>query len=131
MPLVLQPYCSTTSSSSITSCSSSLCAVNMASRVLSERQKNIRSKFWTLKNRYYPILFLCFSSFLSYNFFQQILFTKKKFQHLKKSELLFSGGPEHIILNYVLYNFGLHFGQNLFLPTKFYATIFIWPYLSS
>ena len=50
-------------------------------RVLSERQKKNRSKFWTLKNRYCPILFLCFSSFLSYNFFQQILFAKKNYSN--------------------------------------------------
>ena len=34
---------------------------DLQARVLSERQKKIRSQFWTLKNRYYPILFLCFS----------------------------------------------------------------------
>ena len=39
-------------------------------RVLSERQKKFWSQFWTLKKRYCPILFLCVSSFLGYNFFQ-------------------------------------------------------------
>ena len=32
-------------------------------RVLSERQNKIRSKFWTRKNTYYPILFLFFLHF--------------------------------------------------------------------
>ena len=44
---------------------------NNWTRVLSERQKKIRSQFWTPKKRYYPILFWCFSSFLSYNFFKK------------------------------------------------------------
>ena len=87
-------------------------------------KKKIRSKFWTLKNGYYPILYLCFSSFLSYNFFQQILFAKKLIPTLKKSELLFQGGPKNFRLNYVLYNFGLHFGQNLFLQAKFFCKHF-------
>ena len=32
-----------------------------AARVLSERQNKIWSQFWTQKNRYYPVLFLCLS----------------------------------------------------------------------
>ena len=50
---------------------------------------------------------------------------------LKKSELLFPGGPEILRLNCVFYNFGLHFGQNLFLQAIFFANIFIWSYLGS
>ena len=100
-------------------------------RVLSERQNKIRSKFWTLKNRYYHILFLCFFSFLSYNFSQQILFAKKKNSNTSNIWTFVSGGPENLRLNYVLYNFGLYFGQNLFLQAKFFANIFIWSYLSS
>ena len=46
---------------------------------------------------------------------QQILFAKNLIPTLKKSELLIPGGPEILRLNCVLYNFGLHFGQNLFL----------------
>ena len=38
----------------------------MITRVLSERQTKNRSQFGTQKKRYYPILFWCFSSFLSY-----------------------------------------------------------------
>ena len=40
-------------------------------------KKKFGVNFGLYKKRYYPILFLFFSSFLSYNFSQQIVFAKK------------------------------------------------------
>ena len=43
----------------------------VAIRVLSERLKKFGVNFGIQKKRYYPILFWCFSKFLSYNFFNK------------------------------------------------------------
>ena len=58
---------------------------------LARRRKKIRSQFWTPKKRYYPILFWCFSSFLSYNFFKKSKNAKILNSNTYKFKFLFQG----------------------------------------
>ena len=85
-----------------------------------EAKKNLESSL-DFKKEVLPYIVLMFLLNLSYNFFQKVKLQKKKNPTLKNQNFCFKVQPENLRLNYVIYNFGLQFRQDLFLQTKFFC----------